>query len=136
MKFVRTVTQIRSAIFTNCLLWIKQNSQMSQLICCSKNSVTSQSEQHDIHFILILNKACDFSAVRMQLCSLILSAVWYHLWFDIVDRFDMICSLISFAVWYYEWFDIVYTHSFYFSYLISILSHYNLIALSFYSFMR
>ena len=72
----------------------------------------------DIH---VLNEARDSPAARMQLCSLILSAVWYHLQFDIVDRFDMICSLISFAVWYYMQFDIVYTHSFYFSYLISIV---------------
>src|SRR5204862_1626229 len=32
---------------------------MSQLICHSKNSITSQSKQHDIHFILVLNEACD-----------------------------------------------------------------------------
>ena len=67
------------------------------------------------------NKARDSSAARMQLCSLILSVIWYHLQFDIVSRFDMICSLISSAVWYYVQFDIVYTHLFYFSYSISIV---------------
>ena len=120
MKFIRTVIWTESTIFANCLLWEKQNLQMSQLICCSKNSITSQSKWHDIHFILILNEAHNFSAARTQLCSLISFAVWYHLQFDIIDRFDMICSLISFAVWYYVWFDIVYTHSFYFSYSILI----------------
>ena len=34
---------------------------MSQLICHSKNNIASQNKQHDIHFILILNEACDFS---------------------------------------------------------------------------
>ena len=106
MKFVRTVTWTESAIFTNCLSWIRQNLWMSQLICHSKNSITNQSKWHDIHFILILNEAHDLSAVRTQLCSLILSAdliwfaVWYHLQFDIVSRFDMICSLILCAIWY------------------------------------
>ena len=151
MRFVKTAIQIRSVISANYLLWARQNSQMSQLICCSKNSTASQSKQHDIHFILILNEACDLSylfsicvlneahdfsysfsiyvlneahnlsAVRTQLCSLISFIVWYHLQFDIVSRFDMICSLIWFAVWYYMQFDIVYTHSFYFSYSISIV---------------
>ena len=109
MKFIKTIIWIRSAIFTNCLLWVKQNSWVSQLICCSKNSIASQNKQHDIHFVLILNEACDFSysfdihvlneahdssAVRTQLCSLILFTIWYDL------QFDIICSLILDAVWY------------------------------------
>ena len=141
MKFVRTAIQTESAIFANCSLWVRQNFQMSQLICHSKNSITSQSKQHDIHSVLILNEAhdfsysfsihvlneaCVFSAARMQLCSLISSAVWYHL------QFDIICSLISSAVWYCQqiWydlqFDIIHSlilcavwyclHSFYFSF--------------------
>ena len=73
---------------------------MSQLICYSKNSITSQSKQHDIHSVLIMNEACDSSAARMQLCSLILFAVWYHSQFDIVDEFDIICSLILCVIWY------------------------------------
>ena len=107
------MTWTESAIFTNCLLWVRQNFQMFQLICHSKNSIASQSEWHDIHFILILNEACDFSAVRTQLCSLISSAIWYHSQFDIVSRFDIICSLILladliwFAVWYHLQFDIM-----------------------------
>ena len=122
MRFVRTVIWIRSVIFTNCLLWVRQNFQMSQLICCSKNSTASQNEQHDIYFILILNEAHDFSysfdihvlneahnssAVRMQLCSLILFVIWYcqQIWYDL--QFDIICSLILCAVWYCSQFDII-----------------------------
>ena len=59
---------------------------MSQLIYYLKNNVINQSKQHDIHFILIqnkahnfsylfnihvLNKACDFSVVRTQLLTFI-----------------------------------------------------------------
>ena len=53
MRFVRTATQIASSIFANCLLWVRQNSQQSQIICCSKNSTASQNKQHDIHFISV-----------------------------------------------------------------------------------
>ena len=173
MKFVRTAIWTESAISANCLSWVRQNFWISQLICYLKNNTASQNKWHDIHFILIqneahdcsysfnicvwneahdfsysfsihvLNEAHDSSAVRKQLCSLILFVIWYHLQFDIADRFDMICSLISFAVWYhlqfdivsrfdmicslissavwyYVQFDIVYTHSFYFSYSTSI----------------
>ena len=47
------------------------------------------------------------------MCDLILSAVWYHLQFDIVDEFDIICSLILLtdliwsAVWYHSQLNIV-----------------------------
>ena len=47
--------------------------------------------------------SCLHSFIR----SLISSAVWYHLQFDIVSEFDIICSLILSAVWYYLQSDIV-----------------------------
>ena len=150
MRYVRTAIQIRSAIFTNCSSWIRQNLQQSQIICHSKNSTASQSKQHDIHFIFIyemkhmtshihsvsvywmkhvISQLPEHSCLHSFICSLISFAVWYYLQFDIVSEFDIICSLILWAVWYC-------LHSFIlFSYLISILSHYSLIALSFNSFM-
>ena len=78
---------------------------MSQLICCSKNNAASQSEWHDIHFILILNKACDLSysfdihvlneahdlpAVRMQQSTLI------HSIFLILSQFYLTTVLLLF----------------------------------------
>ena len=53
MRFVRTAIQTESAIFTNCLLWVRQNFWQSQIICCSKNSTASQSKQHDIHSVSV-----------------------------------------------------------------------------------
>ena len=95
---LHSIQLTESAIFTNCSSWVRQNFWMSHLICHSKNNITSQSKWHDIHSVLILNEAHDlsylfdihvlneahdFSAVRMQLCSLI-----------------FVCNLISSAVWY------------------------------------
>ena len=136
MRFIKTAIQIRSAIFANCSSWVRQNLQMPQLICHSKNSTASQNKQHEAHDlsysfdIHVLNEACDLLAVRMQLCSLILFAVWYHLWFDIASEFDIICSLILSAdliwsaVWYHLQFDIMSSlilftliHSIFLSYL-------------------
>ena len=56
----------------------------------------------------------EHSCLHSFICSLISSAVWYHLQFDIVSEFDIICSLIlsagliSCAVWYcwQVWYDL------------------------------
>ncbi len=81
---------------------------MSQLICHSKNSITNQSKWHDIHFILILNEACDLSysfnihilnkahdflVVRTQLCSLILSEL--YIWERIELKSQSFLSVLS-----------------------------------------
>ena len=79
---------------------------MSQLICCSKNSITSQNKQYEAHdsaysfSICVLNEACDLSAVRMQLSTLI------HSQFDIIHSLILLVGLISSAVWYHPQFDI------------------------------
>ena len=104
MRFVRTAIQITSTIFTNCLSWVRQNLQQSQIICHSKNSVTSQSKQHDIHFISVYRMKHVIShihSVFMYWMKHVISqlsehscAVWYH------SQFDIIHSLILCAVWY------------------------------------
>ena len=103
MRFVITVTQIRSAIFTNCSLWVRQNSQMSQLICSSKNSAASQSKQHEAHdlsysfSIHVLNEACDSSAVRTQQSTLIHSIFLILLQFYLTTVLLLFHSILSCA---------------------------------------
>ena len=69
-------------------------SAVSTNLSLKKQHCKSKSMTWYLFDIHVLNEACDFSAVRMQLCSLILltdliwSAVWYHL------QFDIMCSLI------------------------------------------
>src|SRR6266513_2920503 len=69
---------------------------MSQLICCSKNSITSQSKQHEAHdlsysfSIHVLNEAHDFPAVRTQKSTLI------HSIFLILSQFYLTTVLLLF----------------------------------------
>ena len=69
---------------------------MFQLICSSKNSIASQSKQYEAHDlsysfdIHVLNKACDFSAARMQQSTLI------HSIFLILLQFYLITVLLLF----------------------------------------
>ena len=123
MKFIKTAIWTKSAIFINCLSWVRQNFQQSQIICHLKNSAASQSKQHDIHFIFVYRMKHMISHIHLvfmywmkHMTSHIhlISVYWMkHVTSQLPER--------SCAVWYYVRFDIVYTHSFYFSYSISIV---------------
>src|SRR5436190_18873717 len=69
---------------------------MFQLICSSKNSITSQNKQHETYdfsysfSIQVLNEACDFPAVRTQQSTLI------HSIFLILSQFYLITILLLF----------------------------------------
>ena len=117
MRFIRIAIQIASIIFTNCSSWIRQNLQQLQLICCSKNNIVSQSKWHDIHSVFVLNEACDLPAVRMQLCSLILCAVWYCLHLLILFfLFNLNCTFTSLYILRLE-------HALLILYFLSLYSH-------------
>src|SRR5947207_3388028 len=96
MRFVRTATQTALPIFTNCSLWVRQNFWQSQIICHSKNSIASQSKQHEAHDlsysfdIHVLNEAHDLPAVRMQQSTLI------HSIFLILSQFYLTTVLLLF----------------------------------------
>src|SRR5947207_1449399 len=76
---------------------------MSQLICSSKNSTASQSEQHeacDLSYsfdICVLNEACDLSAVRMQQFTLIHSIFFILLQFYLITILLLFYSILSCA---------------------------------------
>ena len=99
------------------------NFQQLQPSCCSKNSAASQSEWHeacdlsysfDIH---VLNEACDLSAVRIQLCSLILCVIWYCLHsFILFFLFNLNCTSTSLYILRLE-------HTLLILYFLSLYSH-------------
>ena len=101
MKFVRTVIWIAFSIFTNCLLWIRQNFQQFQIICHSKNSAASQSKQHEAHdlsysfSICVLNEARDLPAVRTQQSTLIHSIFLILLQFYLTTVLLLFHSILS-----------------------------------------
>ena len=103
MRFVRTAIWITSSIFANCSLWVRQNSQQSQIICHSKNSITSQSKQHEAHdlsysfSIHVLNEAHDSSAARMQQSTLIHSIFLILLQFYLTTILLLFHSILSCA---------------------------------------
>ena len=114
MRFVRTVIWTELAIFTNCLPWVRQNFQQSQLICCSKNSITSQNKWHEAHdfsysfSICVLNEACDshihlisvywMKHVTFQLpeCSSLHSFILFFLSYPNFISLQSYCSFILF----------------------------------------